>query len=94
MNRGRQQVLCKAGRNPRPAPVPSARVSLAPRVPPSLAPDSTTFHRALSAWNALLGAALTWDELSIYEQSEVRRICARLDREAHPCRKPDFSLST
>lgn len=64
-----------------------ARTSLAPVVPGPLEADASVFHRALIAWNAAHYRTATFDDLTVDEQRVVYLLAARMDREAHPCRK-------
>lgn len=63
------------------------RITLAPDPPPTLAADMTHFHRALHMWNGAHNRTSIWDDLTQDEQRQVRELTARLESEAHPCRK-------
>lgn len=63
------------------------RVTLAPRAPSVFDEVATAFHSALSLFNSNHGTDLTWDELTEYQQLEVRVTTLELHLNSHVCRK-------
>ena len=63
-----------------------ARATLAPLISASAVDDSSTFHRALHLFNSEHLSSLTWDELTVPQQDEVRALMRELQRRRHVCR--------
>jgi hypothetical protein len=83
MVKGHDSVLCKAGQKPDRLPHRTYHPTLAPLVPLSEMGHASTFHRALHLFNAEHLSSLTWDELTVPQQEEVRALMRELQRRRH-----------
>jgi hypothetical protein len=64
---------------------PKERVTLTPIIPLDAMHDADIFHRALHVWNTEHLAQLTWDEMTVPQQSEVQAIMRDLQIRRHVC---------